>query len=155
MEIPISMKTELAAWNNGAGIDLQSWTGCEGRFALAVGYGSIFWPEFVEFEGYILPKGFSDTSLRGFEGREGTTRRSVEYVMNHLHVADIQHYGCPDISKDKILVLGNLLKEVYEAKLKWKFPDRPCQVEFYVPTDDDDLIDYQVSFWQKSHELGP
>jgi hypothetical protein len=54
MEIPESMKSELAAWNNGAGIDLESWTGCEGRFALAVGYAAIFWPEFVEFEGYTV-----------------------------------------------------------------------------------------------------
>jgi hypothetical protein len=56
MDIPESMRSELAAWNNGKGIDLQSWVGCEARFALAVGYASIFWPEFVEFDGYILPK---------------------------------------------------------------------------------------------------
>ena len=37
METPQSMKDELAAWNNGAGIDLESWVGCEGRFALASG----------------------------------------------------------------------------------------------------------------------
>lgn len=154
MDIPISMKTELAAWNGGQGIDLQSWTGCEGRFSLAVGYGSIFWPEFVEFDGYILQEGFSEASLRGFERREGTTRKAVECVMNHLHIADIQHYGCPDISKDKILLLGNLFKEIYEAKLKWQFPDRPCKVEFLIPPDEENLTDYQVYFWQIRHELG-
>jgi hypothetical protein len=154
VDIPISMKTEIAAWNRGAGIDLQSWTGIEGRFALAVGYGSIFWPEFVEFDGYILPKRFSEAALRAYESREGTTRKSVECVMNHLHIADIQYYGCPDISKDKILLLGNLFKEIYEAKLKWQFPDRPCEIEFYIPTDEDDLIEYQVSFWQRCHESG-
>ena len=51
MELPASIKKELAPWNNGAGIDLKSWIGCQGRFALAVGYSSIFWPEFVEFDG--------------------------------------------------------------------------------------------------------
>ena len=76
MEITESMKSDLAAWNNGAGIDLESWTGCEGRFALAVGYAAIFWPEFVEFEGYILRKGFSEDALKGFERRkEGMTTR--------------------------------------------------------------------------------
>ncbi|MCW2319036.1 hypothetical protein M2322_004605 [Rhodoblastus acidophilus] len=153
MDIPISMKAELAAWNGGAGIDLESWTGCEGRFALAVGYGSIFWPEFVEFDGYILQEGFSEAVLRGFESREGTTRKAVEWVMNHLHIVDIQHYGCADASKDKIVFLGKMLKEIYEAKLKWQFPDRPCEVEFYIPPDEDNLMDYQVSFWQKCHEL--
>lgn len=152
MDIPTSMQAELGAWNNGKGIDLQSWVGCEGKFALAVGYASIFWPEFVEFNDYILRKGFSEDALKGFESREGTTRKAVEAVMNHLHIADIQHYAFPDISKDKIVLLGNILREIYEAKLAWQFPERPCVVEFYIPPDEDDLIEYQIHFWQRSHE---
>ena len=69
-----------------------------------------------------------------------------------LHLDGIQHGGCQDISKDKLLVLGNVLKEIYEAKLQWQFPDRPCTVEFFIPDDPDDLRDYQISFWQKCHE---
>ncbi len=153
MEAPESMKNELAAWNDGAGIDLESWVGCEGRFALAVGYATIFWPEFVVFEGYILRKSFSEKALRGFEGQQGSSRRSVEWVMNHLHLHDIQFGGCPDISQDKLVLLGNVLKEIYQAKLQWQFPDRPCTVELYVPKDGD-LRYYQLSFWQKQHEEG-
>jgi len=41
--------------------------------------------------------------------------------------------GCEDASKDKLLLLGNVLKEVYQAKLLWQFPDRPCSVEFIYP----------------------
>lgn len=152
METPESMKSELAAWNNGDGISLESWIGCEGRFSLAVGHATVFWPEFVLFDGYILQKGFSETSLRGFERRENSTRKSVEWVMNHIHIADIQYYGCTDASKDKFLLLGNVLKEIYEAKLLWQFPDHPCIVDFYVPEDSDDLMEYQLSFWQKCHE---
>jgi len=48
--------------------------------------------------------------------------------------------------------LGNKLKEIYEAKLQWQFPDKPCVVSFYEPDDDDDLIEYQITFWQKAHE---
>jgi len=146
------MKAELSAWNNGAGIDLESWVGCEGSFSLAVGYASIFWPEFVEFEGYILMKGFSETSLREFAAKEGSSRNSVEWVMNHLHIADVQHYGCKDASKDKFVLLGKVLKEIYEAKLRWQFPDRPCIVEFDMPEDPEDLMGYQISFWQKGDE---
>jgi hypothetical protein len=58
METPESMKAELAAWNNGAGIAIKSWIACEGNFSLAVGYASVFWPKFVVFEGYILREGF-------------------------------------------------------------------------------------------------
>ena len=152
METPESMKSELAAWNNGAGIEIESWIGCEGNFSLAVGYVSVFWPEFILFDGYILRNGFSEASLQGFAQRQGTNRRSVEWLMNHLHIADIQYYGCKDASKDKLLLLGNVLKEIYEAKLLWQFPDNPCSVEFYIPEDEDDLMEYQLSFWQKCHE---
>ena len=153
MNIPESMKAALSAWNNGKGIDLESWVGCEGNFSLAVGYATVFWPEFVEFEDYILRENFSETSLRGFESQEGNTKKYTEWVMNHLHIADIQHYGCKDISKDKIVLLGNLLKEIYEIKLKTQFPDKPCIVEFYKPeVDEEDLLEYQISFWQAKHE---
>jgi hypothetical protein len=134
MDIPDSMRAELAAWNNGAGIDMETWIACEGKFSLAVGYASVFWPAFTLFEGYILPDGVTKDALRGCEGN-GTSRKSVEWVMNHLHIADIQHGGCRDISKDKLLVLGNILKEIYQAKLQWQFPDRPCTVEFFIPDD--------------------
>ncbi len=119
MEIPESMKAELAAWNNGAGIDIESWVGCEGNFSLAVGYTSVFWPEFVAFDEYILRKGFSEDSLRGFEQQKGIDRKSVEWVMNHVHLADIQYRGCKDATKDKLLLLSNVLKEIYQAKLHW------------------------------------
>ncbi|MGA8744060.1 MAG: hypothetical protein WB561_22905 [Terracidiphilus sp.] len=80
------MKAELAAWNNGDGIDLETWISCEGNFSLAVGYASIFWPAFTLFEGYILPDGVSEDDLRGFE-QNGRSRKSVEWVMNPLHIA--------------------------------------------------------------------
>lgn len=153
METPECMKAELVAWNNGEGIDLESWVGCEGNFSLAIGYATVFWPEFVEFEDYILRKDFSETSLRGFESQEGCSKKSTEWVMNHLHIADIQHYGCKDISKDKLILLGKLLKEIYETKLSAQFPHKPCIVEFYKPEDDEEnLIEYQISFWQSKHE---
>jgi hypothetical protein len=151
METPESMKSELAAWNDGTGIDIESWLSCEGNFSLAVGYASIFWPSFTLFEGYILPEGFSEASLRGFEQND-TNRKSIEWVMNHVHILDIHNRGCGDASKDKLLVLGNVLKEIYQAKLLWQWPDRPCTVEFYIPDDSDDLVEYQLSFWQKCHE---
>ena len=152
METPESMKSELAAWNGGTGIPIESWVSCSGNFSMAVGYASVFWPRFVLFEGYVLRDGFLEASLRGFERQKGIDRRSVEWHMNHLHIADIQYYGCKDASRDKLILLGNVLKEIYEAKLLWQFPDHPCSVEFYQPDDEDDLMEYQLSFWQKCHE---
>jgi hypothetical protein len=152
MHTPESMKAELAEWNNGKGIDLESWIGCKGNFSMAVGYATVFWPEFVEFDGYILSVDFSEQSLRGFEIQQKGDRREVEAVMNHIHIADIQYVGCSDLTEDKAMVLGKTLKEIYEAKLAWEFPGRPCHVEFFVPDDRTDLTQYQVTFWQRVHE---
>ncbi|NLR96459.1 hypothetical protein HGP17_06395 [Rhizobium sp. P38BS-XIX] len=143
------MKLELGEWNNGRGIDIGSWTGCVGNFSLAVGYSSIFWPSFVAHRQYILVEGFSEEGLRAFESAPASTRRSIEWVMNHLHVADIQHSECADISSDKLILLGKRLVEIFAAKLQWQFPDREFVVEFIKPENPEELMDYQVSFFQK------
>lgn len=151
-DIPLSMAASLQEWNGGKGIDLKSWVGCEGNFALAVGYSTIFWPRLVEFDGYILHEGFSVEALRGFEESTGGDRRSVEAVMNHRHIADIQSLGCADLSFDKIVLLGNVLREMYEAKLAWQFPAKPCTVSLYFADQKDDLLAHEVTFWQKTHD---
>jgi hypothetical protein len=148
---PADMLSELAAWNDGKGIDLESWVGCSGNFRLAVGYSAIFWPRFVLFEDLILPEGFSVESLRGFQSNPKHDEKSVEAVMNHLHVGDIQHAGCDDITEQRIVYLGKVLKEIYSAKLAWQFPDRPCEVSFYEPVDRTDLVGFEITFWQKKH----
>jgi hypothetical protein len=48
--------------------------------------------------------------------------------------------------------LGNRLKDIYEAKLRWQFPERSCGVKYFVPEDPDDYLEYQVTFWQKAWE---
>ena len=154
--IPSSMKAELQAWNDGAGIDLDGWLSGSGSFSLAVGYASVFCPEFVEFEDYILIGTEIDAdgirAIRSFEDNGKSTPRSVEWVLNHLHIADIQYLGCPDISPDKLLIIGNALKHIYEARLAYLFPNKPCVVEFYGPENPGDLREYQISFWQRKHE---
>jgi hypothetical protein len=157
MNIPESMREELQAWNNGKGIDLESWVGCSGSFSLAVGYTTIFCPNFIEFDDYIFVgnEPLDDQAIknvRSFESQEGSTPKSVEWVINHLHIADIQYRGCEDISSDKLLLLGSALKETYAARLAYLFPTKPCVVEFYIPDDPDEFDDYQLSFWQKKHE---
>ena len=112
----------------------------------------MFWPELELREGYILRKGVPEKALRGFETQEGSTRLSVEGTLNHLHLADIQYLGCPDVSADKLLALGKALKEIYEAKLLWQFPARPCTVRFFVPENRDAHNEYELSFWQTAHE---
>ncbi len=148
---PSDMVAELCAWNNGKGIDLESWVACSGNFRLAVGYSTVFWPRFVLFEDYILGEGFSIESVRGFEKQCEGDRRRVEAVMNHLHIASIKSGGCEDITEERIVFLGRILKEIYEAKLQWLFPDRPCEVSLYEPEDRKKLVDFEITFWQRKH----
>lgn len=148
---PSDMAAELSAWNEGKGIDLESWIGCTGSFRLAVGYSAVFWPRFVLFDEYILRDGFNLNSLREFE-QSSPDKRAVEKMMNHQHIADIHHYGCDDISVDRIVYLGRVLKEIHEAKLRWQFPDRPCKVEFLEPGDRSDLTAFEMSFWQEGRD---
>ncbi len=148
---PPSMLSELSAWNGGKGIALESWIECIGDFKLAVGYSTIFWPRFTLFEDYILREGFNVEALRGFE-KSSKGKASVEWVINHLHIVDIHCNDQKSLSEDKIVYLGNVLKEIYEAKLRLQFPDRPCEVEFYQPEDRTRLIDFQLSFWQMKHK---
>jgi len=148
---PASMVEELSAWNNGKGIDLESWIGCEGNFKLAVGYSTIFWPTFNLVEDYIFREGFHLNSLRDFEKKQNGDKKIVEATVNHLHIADIQHCGCEDISEDKIIYIAKVLREIWEAKLRWQFPDRSFEFEFYEPEDRTKLVEFQLTFWQKKH----
>lgn len=149
MKIPESMRCELQSWNGGEGINLESWVGCEGNYSLAIGYLEIFWPEFLEFEGYVLRKNFSEESLRSFELSLGGNRSAVEAVMNHLHISSLHYYGCADLTKDKVVILGQSLSEIYASKLKWQFPSRDFKIEFYTPENEDNLEEYQITFWQE------
>ncbi|HWT13671.1 MAG TPA: hypothetical protein VN231_13010 [Allosphingosinicella sp.] len=136
---------EIRLWNDGAGISAEGWIGCVGNYPLAVGYSLIFWPRFVRFEGYVLREGFSEGALRGFESGEGSSRASVERVMNHLHIGDI-HFG-EQAAEAQLRYLGRVLKEIYEVKLRADFPDLRFVVEF----EDEpglDPVDYQLSFRQ-------
>ena len=148
---------ELPQWNDGAGIDAESWIGCVGNFELATGYSLIFWPGFVRFEGYVLREGFGEgglgeEGLRGFEQQPSpndapieTVRASVEAVMNHVHIADIHCNVQP--TEAQLRYLGRVLKDIHEVKLRRDFPD----LRFVVSFNDEpnlDLIDYQLTFWQ-------
>ena len=149
IEIPPSMAVELGRWNGGAGITLESWIGCVGNIDLAVGYSTLFWPVFKVVGDYLLVEGCSKEVIKGFESQPNSTPKGVEWVLNHLHILDIHAHNEVEATVEHCLRLGTTLKEIYSAKLSWQFPDRPCEVEFYTPDDADDLLQYQISFWQK------
>ena len=122
---------------------------CVGNVDLAVGYSTVFWPVFEIYKDYILTEGWTPETVEGFEKQRNSTPQGVEWVLNHVHMIDIHADRSVEPTIEHLTRLGTVLKEIYEAKLAWQFPDRPCEVEFIVPDDPDDLVEYQVSFWQK------
>ena len=137
---------EVREWNDGAGVTPEAWIGMMGTYELAVGYSLIFWPRFVQFDGYVLREGFSETSLRGFEQTTNRDRRSIEAVMNHVHAIDI-HCNEPDPTEAQLRYLGRVLRDIHEVKLKSDFP----HLGFVVAFNDEpglDPADYQLTFWQ-------
>ena len=102
------MQQELANWSFPAGTELESWVECMGNFSLAVGYATLFWPKFSAIGEYIFRGEPPAENIAGFENQAASTPKSVEAVLNHLHLADIQHAFCEDSSKDKLIHLGNV-----------------------------------------------
>lgn len=137
---------EIKKWNEGKGIDLQSWIECVGNYELASGYSRIFWPSFVRFESYVFREGgFTEEGLRDLEETMVGDRSAIEDLFNHIHIADI-HMNVRS-TEAQLRHLGRVLKEIHEVKLKKDFPDERFVVSFN-DEDDLDLRDYQLTFYQ-------
>lgn len=152
MQYPVdyaSLIPELKAWNNGAGINIDSWIGCEGNYEHLVGYGSLFWPEFLEHDDCVF---FADRFTRenydAFLKQTKGDKRAVEVVMNHTHILDIFGNAQPKPNREMVLYVGRLLKDVWQTKLNRDFPKRNIKVSF--PEEyEEDLLSYEVSFFQE------
>lgn len=144
---------ELKDWNDGKGIDIQSWIGIIGNFQKAIGYSAIFWPTFVEIEGCIVRGGIPPENvlranvllwLKQFKG----DRIRVEAMVNHLHIEDLHQGECKDSSPERLSYLGKVLEEIYDCKLKRDFPNKTFNVVFDEPENKEDLNGYILTFCQ-------
>lgn len=140
---------ELKAWNNGAGIDIDSWIGCEGDYEHLIGYGCLLWPEFIEHDDCLFfAHRFTEDNYRASMKLNNGNMRTVETVLNHHHIAAIFGSAEPKPNREMILYAGRLLKDIWQAKLNRDFPQRKITVSF--PEDhEEDLMNYEVSFFQE------
>lgn len=116
---------ELAMWNNGKGIAPSDWIFIEGRADHALGYTSLLWPEFVEFEGYVLRGPLDVARLRGWEA-DGRTRQQVETAMNAFLLEGVFPQDETDAAlKDQQCErLAAIMADMLGAKLAREFPGR-------------------------------
>lgn len=143
---------ELRDWNDGRGIDVESWIGHVGDYRKAIAYSAIFWPQFVEIEGCVVMEGSTREVVLQWLEYCGGDRRAAEATMNHLHLLDLHGAGCPDATAPRLVYLGRTLKESYEYKLQRDFPAKRFCVEFDdAPVDPADLTGYVLTFYQIGH----
>jgi len=144
MSNDVDLIPDARLWNEGRGVDLESWIKMTGSYDLAVGYTFIFWPEFVSIDGYVLCQGSTASNLRAWE-KTGADRKAIEAVINHIHIADIH---CEvTASEAQLRHLGRVLQSIYRLKLATDYPDRSFEVHF---NDEDGLdpLDYELTFFQ-------
>jgi hypothetical protein len=141
----------IKEWRNINGDDfkLYDWIIAEGDIELAIGYINLFYPDFLEFEGCVfLAQQFNKSKYEKWENAV-KNKREIEASINHIHLLDL--FGSDEV-KNKITVnqidyFGKKLREIFEMKLKKDFPTKSFCVDFYTPGNDE-LIDYQITFYQ-------
>lgn len=116
---------ELARWNDN-GISPDDWIFIEGRADHALGFCSLLWPEFVEFEDYVLRAPVDVGRLRDWERAGDRSRRQIETAMNsHLLDGAFPQDGADEALKNaQSECLATIMADMLAAKLARDFPHR-------------------------------
>jgi hypothetical protein len=139
---------ELSGWNNGDGIDVESWIRCVGRYDHAIGYASLFWPRFVVHDDCVFRYTLDKDTYSRWMDATGNDKRRVEAVVNHLHILDLFRDSEFQPNRDVILYVGSIFKDMWSCKLERDFPSRHFDVVF--PDDASmELVDYEITFMQR------
>jgi len=141
---------EMRTWNNGKGIDIDSWIQCMANHKILVGCSRILWPSFVEHDDCILLGGSvggsaDKATYEAFLKQANGDKKTVETTMNHVHVLHLFATELP--TRELVLYVGRLMKQIWQVKLGHEFPGRRITVSF--PDEDDlELLDYEITFFQ-------
>jgi len=134
-------------WNNGKGVEIDSWIQCVANHKVLIGCSRILWPSFIEHDGCILlGDSVDEANYQAFLKSANGNKRTVEATMNHQHVLHLFATELP--TRDSVLYIGRLMKEIWQVKLGHQFPGRKITVSF--PEEDDlELLDYEITFFQE------
>jgi hypothetical protein len=117
---------ELGCWNNGSGIAPDAWIYIQGRTDHALGFCTLVWPEFVEFEDYVLRGPLDVERLRSWERDGDLSRHQIETAMN-AHLLDgvfPQDEADGALKKAQCERLATIMADMLGAKLARDFPQR-------------------------------
>lgn len=145
---------ETKLWNDGHGIDLETFAADHGSFELAIAFGQFFWPEFFEFENCVFrgtapDEQFMKPYARNLQSLKNDAQ-AVEMLHNQLHIWDLFSIGAgdPQPTRDQCSYLARLLREIWESKLTRDFPGRTFNVVVYEDGAAAADGDFQVAFCQ-------
>ena len=135
---------ELARWNDGTGISPDAWIFIEGRADQALAFTALVWPEFLEFEGYILRGPLDVERLRGWERAGDLSRQQIETAMNAYLLDGMfpQDTAAATLKEAQCQRLAAIMADMVSAKLARDFPERKCSA--FVLSG----VDFGVSFHQ-------
>jgi hypothetical protein len=139
---------EWAAWHSSE-VDFPTYLEDHGGWELAVAFADLFWPEFVEVDGFVLrAHAYSSEKLAHWRRDPRLERRDIELVINHLHLGDL-FLNAPWHPAYEPLVpyFARILAGTWAAALAQRFPDR--QFEFVLdPGPGGDNWVEEISFCQ-------
>jgi hypothetical protein len=139
---------EMKDWNNGNGIDIDSWVGCMANHKFLVGCARILWPNFVEHDGCVLlGDSVDEANYNAFLKNSNGNKTTVEATMNHWHIFDL--FATERPTRELVLYVGRKMKEIWQVKLQNDFPGRKITVWFPEEDNLEDLEQYQLTFFQE------
>jgi hypothetical protein len=138
---------ELSDWNDGKGIDIDSWIMTVGNIKYAIGCIHLLWKDFIEYDSCIFRKDAFDVQIyRKCLAATKGDKTAVEKLMNHLHLRDL--FQMPDDTDQQIIYLAGKMKELWECKLAKDFSDLPAVVELY-DCEENEYMDCQITVYLK------
>ncbi len=110
---------------------LHNYIESRGSTELAVAFTQLFWPEFiVRNDCVIRADGFDNQNFDQWWAQTSGNRRAIECAMNVLHTRDLVPSDETVLDDSVIDYLGNVIAEMWRARLLLLFPERAFEVRY-------------------------
>lgn len=122
--------SDFQQWKKVNGDDFSIWDYLSGvaTVEMAIAFTTLFWPDFVEHDGGIfLAEAFNQEIYEQWKAELGDDIAAIERVMNHQHIDDIIP-GAENVGIDNLFALGQVIKQMWENRLKSCYPAQGFQV---------------------------
>ncbi len=122
--------SDFQQWKKVNGDDFSIWDYLSGvaSIEMALAFTKLFWPDFVEHDGGIfLAEAFNQEIYEQWKAELGDDIAAIERVMNHQHINDLLS-GAENVGIDNLFALGQVIKQMWENRLKSCYPAQDFQV---------------------------